>query len=233
MILADKIFDWHAIFFGEEHWSFLPQVIFKTIFMFVVVLVALRLIGRRGIMQGVFQVLTIIMLGSSAGDPMLYKEVGLLPATLVFIMIVILYRIADYIVSRYVKLEHYAEGRVIRLIRDSRFDIENFKQKELSKDEIFADLRQEGITHLGQVKAAYMEAGGQISVFFCREEEVKYGLPIVPELNEHELKEISKEGYYSCSFCGFTQILPPVKECECPLCHKKNWLPAINETRVT
>src|SRR3954464_11398295 len=96
-------FDWHALLFGKEQWDYLLQVIVKTIVMFLVVLASLRLIGRRGIMQGIFPVLTIIMLGSSAGDPMLYSDVGLLPATLVFIMIIFLYRVADIFTAKYSK----------------------------------------------------------------------------------------------------------------------------------
>jgi uncharacterized membrane protein YcaP (DUF421 family) len=109
-------FDWHALLFGKEQWDYLLQVIVKTIVMFLVVLASLRLIGRRGIMQGIFPVLTIIMLGSSAGDPMLYSDVGLLPAILVFILIVILYKITDYIIARYEQLETVAEGRVVRFM---------------------------------------------------------------------------------------------------------------------
>jgi hypothetical protein len=78
------VFDWHALLFGKENWTYLLQVVIKTIVMFFVVLVSLRLIGRRGIMQGIFPVLTIIMLGSSAGDPMLYSDVGLLRCTCVY-----------------------------------------------------------------------------------------------------------------------------------------------------
>src|SRR5688500_3924056 len=87
---ASMEFSWHNLLLGEEDWNYLWQVAFKTVVMFLVVVVSLRLIGRRGIMQGVFQVLTIVMLGSSAGDPMLYSKVGLLPAILIFITIVVL-----------------------------------------------------------------------------------------------------------------------------------------------
>jgi uncharacterized membrane protein YcaP (DUF421 family) len=232
MILLDSVFDWHTLLFGKENWDFLLHVIIKTVFMFIVVLVSLRLLGRRGIMKGVFQVLTIIMLGSSAGDPMLYREVGLVTATVVFIMTVILYRIADYVVSKYSVAEHYIEGKAIRLIKEGRFEIKNVKKGELSKDEIFADLRQKGISHLGQVKTAYMEAGGQISVFYYRDEEVKYGLPILPEAIEHELTEIKEPARYSCGFCGYTEILQPVKEKKCPVCSKDKWLYSIKEVRV-
>jgi uncharacterized membrane protein YcaP (DUF421 family) len=233
MILLNDIFDWHTLLFGNENWDFLLHVIIKTIFMFIVVLISLRLLGRRGIMKGVFQVLTIIMLGSSAGDPMLYREVGLATATVVFIMTVILYRIADYIVSKYSVAERYLEGEAIRIIKEGRFEINNIKKKELSKDEIFADLRQEGITHLGQVKTAYMEAGGQISVFYYADKDVKFGLPILPEATERQVTEIKEPACYSCTFCGYTETLQPVREKKCPVCSKDKWLYAIKEIRVT
>lgn len=232
MWLADKIIDWHSILFGQEHWSFLPQVIIKTIIMFIVILISLRLIGRRGIMQGVFQVLTIIMLGSSAGDPMLYHEVGVIPATLVFIMTVLLYRVADFIVAKYSKVESYVEGRAIRIVNDSRFEIKNFPKDELSKDEIFADLRKEGISHIGQITTAYMEAGGDVSVFYCKDEDIKFGLPILPERFKQQIVEIAEPGYYSCTFCAFTDQLHNTKRHVCPICGKDKWVRSINEPRI-
>ena len=183
-------------------------------------------------MQGLFPVLTIIMLGSSAGDPMLYKEVGLLPASLVFIMVVLLYRLADFLAAKYSTLETYAEGRAKCLIKEGRFAVENFKYEELSKDEILSDLRSEGISHLGQVATAFMEPGGTISVFFCPEDKVTYGLPILPGLNDEEVKEIKQEGYYSCAFCGKTEQLQVTNEHICSTCNKNKWVKSINEPRV-
>jgi uncharacterized membrane protein YcaP (DUF421 family) len=78
----------HYLLLGEEKWDYLPQVLLKCLIIFVATVITLRFIGRRGIMQGVFETLTIIMLGSAAGDPMLYKNVGLLPAILIFLLLV-------------------------------------------------------------------------------------------------------------------------------------------------
>lgn len=144
MILLQKAFDLRTLLLGEEDWSFLPEVLFRSAVMLIVTLVALRLIGRRGIMQGVFELVTINTLGSAAGDPMFYKKVGLLPAIPVFVTIVLMYRIVNFFVGRYEPIEHLVEGRHVRLIKDRRFEAQNFKHEELSKDEIFSDLRMEG-----------------------------------------------------------------------------------------
>src|SRR5438270_11242330 len=115
----------HYFLVGEEDWSYIPIVLIKSVVTFLVVLITLRIIGRRGLMQGVFEVLTIIMLGSAAGDPMLYNNVGLLPALLVFASIVGFYKITYFLVAKYSYLETIIEGRAVRFIKDGRFEAEH------------------------------------------------------------------------------------------------------------
>ena len=120
-----------------------------------------------------------------------------------------------------------------RFIKNGRFDVENFKSRELSKDELFSDMRKEGVSHLGQIKSAYMEPGGDISVFYFEDDEVQYGLPLFPELNENKLTEIKEEAMYACEFCGNTECIQPTKHHTCDVCKKHTWTKAINEKRVT
>jgi uncharacterized membrane protein YcaP (DUF421 family) len=235
IVLLDnnKFSDLHYLLRGEEQWDYLPQVLLKCLVMFIVTLIVLRFIGRRGIMQGVFEVLTIIMLGSAAGDPMLYKNVGLLPAIVIFFAIAAFYRFTDFIIAKYSLLETIVEGRAKRFIKEGRFDVENFKSRELSKDELFSDMRKEGVSHLGQLKAAYLEPGGDISVFYFEDEDVQYGLPLFPELNGQKLDEIEEEAVYACALCGNTEYIKPTKNHECKVCKKHVWIKAINEKRIT
>jgi uncharacterized membrane protein YcaP (DUF421 family) len=230
---AKPFSDLHYFLLGEENWNYLPQVLLKCAVMFIVVVVTLRFIGRRGIMQGVFEVLTIIMLGSAAGDPMLYKNVGVLPAILIFFFIAGLYRFTDFIVARYSTAETLIEGRAVRFIKDGRFDLENFQSKELSKDELFSDMRKEGVSALGQVRTAYLEPGGSVSIFYYEDDDIRYGMPLLPELHTQKLIEIKEESIYSCSYCGHTEQLQPVKEHTCVVCKRKKWLKSIRERRVT
>ena len=225
-------FDWRNLLLGEEEWSFLPEVLLRSVIMFLITLVALRLIGKRGIMQGVFEIVTIITLGWAAGDPMFYKKVGLLPAILVFITIVVMYKLVNYFVARDKRIEHLVEGRHVRLVKENRFAIENFKQEQISKDEIFSDLRLSGTSHLGQVESAYIEASGQMSVFFLPDEKVAYGLPLLPELYEAQVTHIKDPGLYSCSYCGNTKEIDVTEKHVCHVCHETKWVRSINRKRV-
>src|SRR5688572_32618740 len=125
--------DWRMLLLGEEEWSFLPEVLLRSAIMFLAAIACVRLIGKRGIMQGVFEIVTIITLGSAAGDPMFYKKVGLLPALLVFIIIILMYKLTNWLMARNKQFEHLIEGHHLRLISNGKFEIQNFHPQKFSK----------------------------------------------------------------------------------------------------
>ncbi|WP_231459416.1 MULTISPECIES: DUF421 domain-containing protein [unclassified Pedobacter] len=226
--------DFEKMLFGDENWNFIPEIMIRTFLMYLIILISLRLLGKRGVKQlSVFELVVIISLGSAAGDPMFYKEVGLGSALFVFAVVVSAYKITAYLVGKSKKIEEIVEGKSIYLIRDGRFSIENFKKEQMAQDEFFAELRQQHITHLGQVELTIIETSGELSIFFYKDEDVKYGLPILPDNFDERADVISEYGYYSCSFCGFTEELKPSPKHICKTCEKTKWVKSIKETRVT
>src|SRR5215203_2468634 len=105
-------FNWKELLLGSEEWSFLPETILRTLIMFTVIVISLRLLGKRGVKQlSVFELVVIIGLGSAAGDPMFYKEVGILPCLVVFIMVVALYTFVTHMMGKSRKVEAIIEGK--------------------------------------------------------------------------------------------------------------------------
>ena len=226
-------FNWKQLLLGDEEWSFLFETFFRTIIMFILLLTALKLLGKRGVKQlSVFELVVIIGLGSAAGDPMFYKDVGLLPAFIVFTMVVVLYKLVNYFVGKNKKLVHVIEGKPVCLISGGRFAIENFEKESLAQDEFFAELRMESISHLGQVEKAYIETTGNLSIFYYPDQQVKYGLPILPELFEQRSQQIDAAGTYSCSNCGNTAELTPGPMHKCSVCKKHKWIRSLNTKRI-
>jgi uncharacterized membrane protein YcaP (DUF421 family) len=70
-------FDWKVLLLGGEEWSFLPETMLRTSIMFLVILTALSLLGKRGVKQlSVFELVVMIGLGSAAGDPMFCRDIN-------------------------------------------------------------------------------------------------------------------------------------------------------------
>ena len=226
-------FDWNRILFNDLPGVFLLEVLFRTMMMFIVVLIALRLTGKRGVRQlSIFETVIIIALGSAAGDPMFYDDVGVIPALIVFIVIISMYRFVTWLTGKSKRFEKLLEGEPVCLIVEGRFAHETLKKEVLAQDEFFTELRTKSIEHVGQVRYAYLEPSGEVSVYYYPEDEVKYGLPLRPEVFCKRSYVIYDDGMHACTFCG------DVKELEkgratCERCGRSQWVQAINSIRIS
>jgi uncharacterized membrane protein YcaP (DUF421 family) len=222
-------FDWERIFIHEFPWTYLGEVAFRTVFMFLVVLAALTVSGKREVRQlSIYELVLLIGLGSAAGDPMFYHDVPLASAIVVFLVIMGCYKLATFISDRNKTVRTLLEGKPVYVIEDGCILTENFNQEDLGLEELFSDLRVEGVEHLGQVRTAILEPNGQLSLFTFKENDVRPGLPILPNELKRHAETIPKPGDYACCTCGNVQTFSAsVDHSSCQRCKKTEWVKAI------
>jgi len=223
--------DWNNVFMKDLDLSLLVEISTRTFIMFLLVLIFLRSTGKKGVRQlSIFEVAIIIALGSAAGDPMLNSESAILPSLLVFVVILIMYRLITYLASRNEKVESLLEGDPMYIIEDGKFTLKEEGDSNFAKDEFFAEMRAQNIEHVGQVKTALLESNGQVSFLYFANEEVKMGLPIYPKPYRKKSHDITLAGDYACTFCG--DVLNIAAAQSCPRCGKAEWVLAINSPRT-
>ncbi len=225
--------EWSRILLNDLSADFLIEVVFRSIVMFFVILFTLRASGKRGIKQlSIFELVLIIGLGSAAGDPMFYEDVGILPALTVFIVIISLYILITRLADKFGWFERLLEGTPTYVIRDGTIIPESFARSGLSKDELFGELRLLNVEHLGQVKTVLIETSGDFSVLFYPDEEVKPGLPIFPHMLDEKTMYIPASGSFGCHSCGQVAHLH-VGENECSACACDEWVKPIQSKRIS
>jgi len=228
-----QTFEWNRVLFNELPGEFLFEVIFRSVIMFTVLLLTLKLTGKRGVKQlSVFETVIIIALGSAAGDPMFYEDVGIIPAVMVFTVIIIMYRFVTWLTGKSKRFEEFVEGKTECLINNGKFSIATFEKESLAQDEFFSELRLQSVEHLGQIKLAYLETSGEVSIFYFEDENVLPGLPILPQLFLNKSKIILSNGLYSCTFCGNTEV-QKAGTATCNTCKRDEWVEAIKTLRIT
>ena len=143
----------NELLFGDTGATFLLSIVLRTFIMFLLILIFLRLLGKRGVKQlSVFELVVILGLGSAAGDPMIYKEIGVFSALIAFSVVTICNKLLTFVVFKFKWIETLVEGKEVYIIKKGKFSIEEFKKESLSKDEFFMELRLRGVFHLGQVE---------------------------------------------------------------------------------
>lgn len=173
----------------------------------------------------------IIGLGAAAGDSMFYEDVGLIPAMVVFMIIIGMYRATTGLSGKSKKFEKLLEGKPVCLIMNGRFSIENFKKEDLAQDEFFSELRHQNVAPGGQVRIGFREPTSEISLLYYEDKGVKPGLPLIPDPYKYKQKNIGKKAIYACAFCG------QVKEIEqgsviCAVCKGDEWVAALSNRRI-
>jgi uncharacterized membrane protein YcaP (DUF421 family) len=230
-----KVFDWRRVFLEyETPIEFFSEIALRTAIMFVVTIILLKMLNKRGIKQlSVFELAILIGLGSATGDPMFYHNIPILHGLLVIVVVIILYKLFTFVGTKSKRLQIFLEGKAKCLIEDGKIVHDEYKRINLPLDKFFGELRQESVDHLGQLRKVYIETSGELSIYFFEDDQVKPGLPIYPDMLHSPLTRIENEGAFACIFCGNIQELLPADEVKCKVCASNNWLPPSSVKRVT
>ena len=165
----DTGFDLGRILFGEADTAsvaFYLEVVFRTIVMYLYTIFLSRMVGQGGVGQiGPFEFVLVIAIGSAAGDPMFYPEVGLFQGILVITVVIVLHRVTAFILHRHKRLEEVLEGGPLLVVRRGQIESKVLGSGTLTERELLALLRIEGVRDTGEVECAFFEPNGRLSVF--------------------------------------------------------------------
>jgi uncharacterized membrane protein YcaP (DUF421 family)/predicted RNA-binding Zn-ribbon protein involved in translation (DUF1610 family) len=234
---AITVLDWKRMFFGDEPPLYLLEILVRTLIIYGYTLGLLRWLGSRTIGQlSTVEFLLVIALGSAVGDAMFYPDVPLVHALLVVTIVVLANKGLDILIARFKTAERIIDGVPEEAIRAGVFCTDFLKSTSLGRSEIFQQLRERGVEHMGQVAHGYIEADGALTVFLAKQP--RPGLPIVPpwELSEPEridaTTSLAKAAQLSCLHCGtLVEVSGKASAGACPHCGHSHWTWAQSETK--
>ncbi len=222
-----KITDFGRILLGEVPWTFLIEGVIRMVFLYVLIVVSMRLMGKRMAAQlSRIEMAALVSLAAATGVPVQAPDRGLLPPLIIAITLVAAERVIAAISAKHRKFEAITQDELRIMVKDGRFQWRNMKTAVLTKDRLVSQLRSVGIDNLGDVQRAYMEANGAFTIL--KYPEKKPGLPIIPDWDTDFLSELPKaSGMFACAKCGavMQEKEKPSKKCEG--CGEQNWVEAV------
>lgn len=154
--------EWHEIFIPSVP---LEEILIRGTVMYWFLFLMFRFVVRRDVgAVGIADILLLVIVADAAQNGMAgqYESVTdgmLLVATLMFWN-----KFFDWLSFRFPGLRGLLEPKPLRIIKDGRMLFRNMRHELITEDELWSSLRQQGIESLSQVKEAYMESDGKISV---------------------------------------------------------------------
>lgn len=228
-------FDLQRMFLGDQSLLFGLEIIVRTLVVYAYALVLLRWLGSRTIGQlSTVEFLLVIALGSAVGDPMFYPDVPLLHALVVVTVVVLANKGLDLLVATSRRAERAIDGTARMLIADGVLTRDFLDGRLMGRGEIFQLLRRHGVEQLGEVREAYIEPDGEITIFRHPRAEKQPGLPIVPPWEIREPPRIAaatkldEGGVLACRTCGKRREVPRGSQAGiCGHCAGDTWTHAL------
>ncbi|MDZ4768587.1 MAG: DUF421 domain-containing protein [Chloroflexota bacterium] len=173
--------DLQKMFLGDGSPVFTLEIILRTTIMYLYTLFLMRLLGQRSLAQlSIGEFALIVALGASVGDPMIYDDTPLLHGMLVITVVVFIQLVLTGLAQRSRRAERALDGTPICLVRDGELDAEGIHRARMTHNEVFAELRQSGIEDMGEVRRAYLEQDGEMSVFKFDQDDMRPMKSILP-----------------------------------------------------
>ena len=161
-------FNWHRILLGEQPPAYLLEVAMRCVIIFCLLLLVMRLMGKRGQNNlSPMQQMLMVALGSAAGDVLLYPSVALSYAALVLFGVTLLTIGLEKWGQRSQRVRNYMESRPTVLVANGVVDHAALRRERTTLRELYAELRVGGARSLSQVRFAILEVTGDFSVFLC------------------------------------------------------------------
>jgi uncharacterized membrane protein YcaP (DUF421 family) len=164
-------------------------IFFRTIFMYVFLLIMLRLMGKREIGKlSVFDLVVSFMIADMSVLVVENEKLPIIKGILPISTLVGLQIVVSYILLKSRKARKLIDGKPSIIIKNGKIQKKEMERTRYNLDDLMMQLREKNIANIGDVEFAFLETSGKLTVF---PKEGKHPLMKEDYFNSHSLKPFS------------------------------------------
>ena len=181
--------------------------VIRTVILYVLILSAVRMMGKRQIseMQTSELVITLLM-SNIATIPMQDTEQSMLSGIVPIMILLVCEILLSYIMLKKSRIRRLICGKPVIVINNGAVDRKALKELRISTEDLFEQLRQKDIFDIDEVAFAVIETNGMLSVLKKAENDTVKVKDLDLKVKPNELKAVViSDGEFadsSMSFCG-------------------------------
>jgi uncharacterized membrane protein YcaP (DUF421 family) len=136
----------------------------RALAVYVLMLVVIRALGKRTVGNfAAFDLLVALMLGELV-DEIIYGDVSFMQGTVAIAVIAGAQAGNAWLTHWGHGFDHLLEGKPTPIVRNGRLLDDGIRKERMNVKDVMAHLREQGITDVREVKAAFVEDDGGVSV---------------------------------------------------------------------
>ena len=154
--------DWHKIFIPDTP---IVEIFLRGSLVYLALFILLRLVLKREAgTVGIADLLVVVLIADAAQNAMA-DDYTSIPDGLLLVGTIVFWSYAlNWLGYRFPRLQRLVHPPPLPLVRDGRMLRRNMRQELITEEELMSQLRQQGVEDVADVRAAYIEGDGRISV---------------------------------------------------------------------
>jgi uncharacterized membrane protein YcaP (DUF421 family) len=141
------------------------QIIISSVAVYLFVIIAIRLFGKKELSQlSVIDLVFVLLISNSVQNAMVGSNTTLMGGLVAAGALFITNYIFKQFLYRFPKFSKFIQGEALLLIYNGNLNTENIVKSKLTIDEIMEVIREHGVSKIEDVDLAVLEVDGNISV---------------------------------------------------------------------
>lgn len=143
----------------------LLNIVLRSVAVYLFILLAIRLFGKKELAQlSIIDLVFILLISNAVQNAMVGSDSSLLGSLVAALALFAINYIFNMILFKSRKVSEFIQGKAVLLIYEGHLIPENLKSADITLDEIEAAAHEHGVEKIGEVKLAILKVDRNISI---------------------------------------------------------------------
>jgi uncharacterized membrane protein YcaP (DUF421 family) len=143
----------------------IAEMVLRGSIVYLALFIMIRVVRKRQSSQvGLTDLLVLVLIADAAQNAMSSDYVSITDGLVLVATIILWSYLLDWLGYMFPRVGRFIHPRPLPIVEKGRMLRQNMRREQITEEELMTQLREQGVEDVSEVKAAYMEGDGQVSV---------------------------------------------------------------------
>jgi len=170
------------------------QILFRTVFLYILVLIVFRLMGKREVGElSIMDLVVFVLIAECVAFSIDELEKPVLENVFPILILLGIQYLNSMLALKSKKLRDLIDGDPSLIVENGVINQEEMRKQRYNLDDLFQQMREQGVSSVQQIQFAFLEPSGKLSIFLKDDDPLVFPLIVDGYIVERHLKFIDKD----------------------------------------
>jgi uncharacterized membrane protein YcaP (DUF421 family) len=170
------------------------QILFRTVFLYLLVLFVFRLMGKREVGElSIMDLVVFVLIAECVAFALDDLDKPLFENVFPILILLAIQYLNSLIALKSKKIRDLIDGDPSIIVEDGVINQEEMRKQRYNLDDLFQQMREERIPSVQQIKYAFLEPSGRLSIFLKDDDPLIFPLIVDGYIIDRHLKFLEKD----------------------------------------